>query len=242
MALSPLNSILIFCDQKGGFHGKKVRFFQKYRDFTRVVGGERMANRRKRRSRGLFGQVILTLIFFALIIYSITWLDQMNVETVEGRMRAVDGDSLVMGEKRMRLQGIDAPELSQSCTRNGQQWACGRASRTALRKLISAGGRDVKCSTQGRDQYDRLLVVCRAGETEINAAMVRQGWAVDYGGYGREEAAAQRDAVGIWQGTFEPPVEWRRANRGEASGGSASLIKRLSSWVSGRAIHGEPLK
>ena len=116
----------------------------------------------------------------------------------------------------MRLTGIDAPEIGQTCTKQGLEWACGRASRTALRNYLRR--RHVECKSSGTDQYDRWLVTCSVEGVEINSWIVTNGWAVDFGGYAREEGVARRNKAGIWQGEFENPQEWRRANRGDASG------------------------
>jgi endonuclease YncB( thermonuclease family) len=56
--------------------------------------------------------------------------------------------------------------------------------------------------------------VCRTESGELNAAMVRRGWAVDYtkyngGRYHSEEQEARRDQLGIWAGRFDMPEQWR---------------------------------
>ena len=56
------------------------------------------------------------------------------------------------------------------------------------------------------------------GPRELNAAMVRRGWAVDYtryshGAYRAEEAAARADGLGVWSGRFTLPEDWRRGAR-----------------------------
>jgi endonuclease YncB( thermonuclease family) len=46
---------------------------------------------------------------------------------LEGRAEIVDGDTLRIDGRTVRLQGIDAPETRQTCTdRSGQEWPCGR--------------------------------------------------------------------------------------------------------------------
>ncbi len=68
----------------------------------------------------------------------------------------------------------------------------------------------------------RGVATCNAGELEINAEMVRQGWAIAYryhsSAYTGEEAEARKAARGIWQGNFEDPAQWREANRGSLTG------------------------
>ncbi len=126
---------------------------------------------------------------------------------VAGNAVAADGDSLRIGGERIRLVGIDAPELDQVCFRNGTEWPCGRQSKDHLKRLVA--GATVVCLGEGRDRFDRVLGRCRVGEVDLNAAQVRAGWALAYGDYDLEEAEAERDRAGVWQGTFERPRDWR---------------------------------
>jgi endonuclease YncB( thermonuclease family) len=63
----------------------------------------------------------------ALTLLAFLWLIAAKLndhaETVRsGQFRAADGDSLNLGKERMRLCGIDTPELSQTCKRAGSAW------------------------------------------------------------------------------------------------------------------------
>lgn len=129
-----------------------------------------------------------------------------------GRFHAADGDSLAIGDERMRLKNIDAPELGQTCERDGRPWACGRQAKEGLQALVDA--RDAKCEGHERDRFKRLLVVCMAGGIDINAAMVRKGLAVAYGGYGSEEMQARAEKAGMWVGHFEMPRDVRDREHG----------------------------
>jgi endonuclease YncB( thermonuclease family) len=129
-------------------------------------------------------------------------------------VHVIDGDSLRTGTEEIRLVGIDAPELRQTC-RDGQgrEWSCGRAAKARLAELIAHG--DVACSPRGIDRYGRTLAVCSARNVpDIGEVMVREGYAVnfaiDYGGYPVAEREAQSARSGIWQGDFERPKDWRR--------------------------------
>jgi endonuclease YncB( thermonuclease family) len=126
---------------------------------------------------------------------------------ITGAAEVIDGDSLRISGVEMRLKGIDAPELSQTCTVSGRETACGREARTALRRLLQRGL--VTCIGDERDRYDRLLVVCRVRGAEINAVMVRDGHAVAFGHYEAEEAQARAAFAGLWAGEFERPRAWR---------------------------------
>lgn len=127
---------------------------------------------------------------------------------IVGSVHVVDGDSLTLAGKRLRLEGIDAPELGQICRNGGSQASCGRQARAHLRRLV--GGAPVQCDGWRTDRYDRLLVVCSARGVELNAAMVRDGWALAYGGYEAEEGEARIARRGLWALEFEQPADWRR--------------------------------
>ena len=75
-----------------------------------------------------------------------------------------------------------------------------------------------------RDRYGRLLGDCKSGGRDLNSAQVEAGWAVAYGDFENEEAAARTGKAGIWAGTFEKPQDWRERHEHEAAGrGHGSL-------------------
>ena len=127
-----------------------------------------------------------------------------------------DGDSLRSGNLRIRLFGIDAPELKQQCAdQNGVLWGCGVAAQRQLNGLIGTN-KDLQCSLRDVDRYGRLIMQCFNGATDIGAAMVRSGHALAYRHFSdlyiAEEEQAKTALKGIWRGTFSPPWEWRRQN------------------------------
>jgi endonuclease YncB( thermonuclease family) len=130
---------------------------------------------------------------------------------LEGRIHVVDGDSLRMGGTDIRLKGIDAPELRQTCRRSGRPYPCGQESRQALLRLVGDG--PVRCRVTGRDRYGRSLARCTMGEADLGAVLVQEGHALAYGGYVREEASARKRSAGLWSGEFERPDAWRRRQR-----------------------------
>lgn len=131
---------------------------------------------------------------------------------IVGFAKVVDGDTIVVNDMRIRLEGIDAPEAGQSCKRRLiGWWACGTEATAALAKLID--GERVRCAPYGLDKYSRTLGVCFLGEQDVNAWMVRQGhaWAfVKYStSYVKEEADARAQGLGIWQGEATPAWDYR---------------------------------
>ena len=128
-----------------------------------------------------------------------------------------DGDSMRAGKLRLRLHGIDAPEKKQTCsTHSGQSYACGQQATDWLKSHISPGQR-LSCVLFDTDRYRRLIVQCFKDDMDINQAMVRAGWALAYTRYSdsyvNAEQQAKADGIGLWQGTFTRPEEWRRKKR-----------------------------
>lgn len=152
--------------------------------------------------------VMLALLGFIGLIW---WQGELMEDERGGAARVIDGDSLEFSGEQVRLKGIDAPEGRQFCQRDGARWACGAAAAAALRKLI--GGHHVTCRGGEFDRYGRLLAYCDVEGVEINRQMVRDGWALSYGGaYLGEEQAAKAAKRGLWSGSFERPADWRRQN------------------------------
>jgi endonuclease YncB( thermonuclease family) len=133
-----------------------------------------------------------------------------------GPARIVDGDTIHIGKTKIRLHGIDAPETKQECYRvGGSPYRCGEAATDALRVIIGAD--PVRCDGGAYDRYKRLIAVCFAGTKDLNAEMVRQGWALAYRKYSTayvaEEANAKAKKLGLWRGQFVAPWDWRRGKR-----------------------------
>ncbi len=167
--------------------------------------------------------VVLALAAIVLIVLNLT--GQLHLPhlpgggggpALAGHPRVVDGDTLELDGTRIRLFGIDAPESAQSCERDGAAYACGQAAKHYLEQLI--GGQPVACRAKDRDRYGREVAICTVGTADINAAMVRAGWAVAYRQYSTAyvplEEEARQSRAGIWAGHFEPPSSWRREQHG----------------------------
>jgi endonuclease YncB( thermonuclease family) len=135
---------------------------------------------------------------------------------VSGWAVPIDGDTIEIAGERVRLHGIDAPESDQECTdATGATSRCGELATQALRALID--GQTVSCQQSDTDKYGRIVAVCRRGEVDLNATMVREGWAVAYVEYATdyvaEEAQAKRDRRGIWGGKFIVPAAYRKGGQ-----------------------------
>ncbi len=128
--------------------------------------------------------------------------------------RVSDGDSLRSGKLKIRLFGIDAPEIKQQCKdARGDDWPCGKAAKQALQNIVDSADA-LNCKLHDVDRYGRLIMQCFAGDTDIGAALVGNGHALAYRDYSTAYVSAETSAanakLGIWRGSFMPPWEWRR--------------------------------
>src|ERR1035437_5205894 len=99
-----------------------------------------------------------------IVIAFTAWLvfSPAHAFDLTGVPRIVDGDTLAIGSTKVRLQGIDAPETDQVCLNaNGDHWTCGIEARDQL--AVHIGGRDIRCSSNGIDAYQRTLGTCYLG-------------------------------------------------------------------------------
>lgn len=139
----------------------------------------------------------------------------LGVGSIDGQPRIIDGDSLEIGGQRIRLHGIDAPELVQTCLdRSGRPFPCGERAREALNEIVGMAA--LRCIRVGEDRFQRILARCRLPDgSDVGATLIRQGWAVAYHGDGGEEyraaeIEAARRRTGLWSGRFDRPEAWRR--------------------------------
>ena len=132
-----------------------------------------------------------------------------------GTATVIDGDSLTIGQAEIRLWGIDAVELYQTCQRGGKSWPCGQAGKQALTDKIA--GQSLTCQHKDIDRYGRVIAECYGNGESINAWLVRNGWALAYRRYSekfvRDETAAKAGVQGIWQSQFVEPWIWRQQKR-----------------------------
>ena len=133
---------------------------------------------------------------------------------IAGKPAIVDGDSLVIAGRLIRLYGIDAPESAQTCHAEGREWACGLEAGFALANLI--GTNWVVCIERARDREGQVFAVCHAGGVggpEVNAWLVSEGWALANRRQSLEyvdrERIAKAARKGLWRGAFTVPWEWR---------------------------------
>ena len=163
----------------------------------------------------------------SLILVVMLFLTQtLNSTEIYGSPRIIDGDTIHINNKKIRLEGIDAPEIKQQCKKpflkisaligfqSSKSYPCGV---TSKRKLIDKiDNTKIKCITSSKDRYKRYLATCYKEKINLNKWMVRYGHAVAYKKYSkdyvRDEEFAKENKLGLWEGSFTMPEKWRKLN------------------------------
>ena len=145
-------------------------------------------------------------------------------DTISGKAIVIDGDTIKINSKKVRLFGIDAPEKKQKCKKLflsiyilsfDKSYDCGILSTNKLKNKIKDN--IIICKSKGKDRYKRIIAECFKDKTNLNSWLVRNGYAVAYLKYSKKYLTAQnlakKENRGIWQGKFEMPWDWRKKNK-----------------------------
>ena len=159
-----------------------------------------------------------------LIIFFLA--QNLNSEEIYGNPKIIDGDTVHINSKKIRLEGIDAPEIRQQCQKVfleisvivgfnlKKDYPCGVISKEKLIDKINKS--QIKCVSSERDRYKRYLATCYKDKINLNKWMVRNGLAVAYKRYSkdylRDEIYAKENKLGLWKGSFIRPEKWRKLN------------------------------
>ena len=147
------------------------------------------------------------LIFSILFLFSSKCF--ADIQTI-----IIDGDTIRIGEERIRFSGIDAPEINQTCISEGVEVFCGKTSKILLVDKTSL--EQVKCISEGKDQYNRTLAECFVNGESLSRYLVRQGYAFAYRKYSKkfikDEDYAKEKKLGMWNMKFLFPWDYRRKN------------------------------
>lgn len=163
---------------------------------------------------------ILTVILLNLYLISSACAKNAASEVLRQEhktsIRVIDGDTLQLGVERIRLWGIDAPELHQKCYLQEKEIHCGQASKVALMSIIQSGS--LICSIKDIDRYKRMVSQCFVDGKDVAGLLVLSGWALDYpqyskGFYNDYQAEAKHENRGIWKLKYVTPSLWRKGVR-----------------------------
>ena len=168
---------------------------------------------------------LVILIIISSIFFILTYNDvrSENINKISGFAKVVDGDTIKINSKKIRLYGIDAPEKKQKCKKTyltisfmsfTKDYMCGEVSTQKLIKKINK--QKLNCNILDVDRYKRLIGECFKRNINLNSWMVSNGYAVAYRKYSKkyvsDEINAKKNKLGIWQGKFEMPWDYRRKN------------------------------
>ncbi len=162
-----------------------------------------------------------------LTLILIFFLNQtLHATEIYGAAKIIDGDTVHINKKKIRLEGIDAPEIKQKCKKPflkisifiglelNKDYLCGINSKEKLIDKIDNS--KIKCISSSKDRYKRYLATCYKDELNLNRWMVRNGFAVAYKRYSKDylkdEEYAKDNKLGIWEGSFVMPEKWRKLN------------------------------
>ena len=141
-------------------------------------------------------------------------LANMAAADLVGPVRVIDADTIDVGGERVRLYGIDAPEMDQTClTEQGVAFQCGVWARDKVAARF--GFRMARCTVQDVDQYQRSVATCDVGGADMGRVLVQEGWAFAYRKFAMdydldEKGAAIRDA-GLHALRVQSPAQFRVA-------------------------------
>ena len=146
------------------------------------------------------------------IVLIATFILLITQNVSSNTVHVIDGDTIKIGDKKIRFSGIDAPELNQYCFKNGKKILCGVLAKKALIKKI--GNKVPKCVIEGKDIYKRILAECFINEKSLSKFLVRNGYAFAYRKYSKkfiqDEEVARKNKLGLWSMKFDYPWEFRK--------------------------------
>ena len=142
-------------------------------------------------------------------------INPLDYPSVTGKARVITGSLLKVQGITVKLFGIAAPDLRQTCAdKHGSGYYCGRAAATWLRNWL--GDQDVTCHILGDVIRNRATGACFTDEYKYDVAAVvtNAGWAVAYvkntDVYVPYEQQAAEKHRGLWEGEFYKPWDWEK--------------------------------
>ena len=145
--------------------------------------------------------------------------DRPAMADMAGTPRVVDGDTIELEGETIRLYGVDAPELGQTCLIKERPYDCGMVARTALLDLTA--GVAVTCNVVSRNPGaatgDGRPGRCYAQGYDLSEGMAYTGWALALRQVSERyvvfEDQARNAGRGLWKGHFVMPWAWRGGAR-----------------------------
>ena len=157
-------------------------------------------------------------LFLLLASAAVTATTPVAGAELRGTPRVLAGDLIELQGRRLRLDGIDAPEPGQRCALEARLYDCGEVARTALLDLTA--GTEVRCRPLGPGPAGSTMARCTAAGYDLSEGMVYTGWALAAAErYSAVQEQAQRAKHGLWRGRFVAPWDWSAGKRLPEEGG-----------------------
>ena len=149
-----------------------------------------------------------------LIFYFFSSIFFLTNNLFASHVTVVDGDTIKLGDVKIRFSGIDAPEINQTCVANEGKVACGKISRDIL--ITKVTNNKISCTDEGKDFYGRVLGECFVNGESLSRYLVREGFAFAYRKYSdkfiSDEEYAKSNRLGMWSMKFQYPWDYRKSN------------------------------
>ena len=148
------------------------------------------------------------------ILLSLSSLFLFSNNLFASHVTVIDGDTIRLGDVKIRFSGIDAPEINQTCVASEGKVACGKISRDLLIEKVT--NNKISCTDEGKDFYGRVLGECFVNGESLSAYLVREGFAFAYRKYSNkyieDEEFAKFNKLGMWSMEFQYPWDYRKNN------------------------------
>ena len=148
------------------------------------------------------------------ILCSLFSLFLLSNNLFASHVTVIDGDTIRLGDVKIRFSGIDAPEINQTCVASEGKVACGKISRDLLIEKVT--NNKISCTDEGKDFYGRVLGECFVNGESLSSYLVREGFAFAYRKYSNkyieDEEYAKFNKLGMWSMEFQYPWDYRKNN------------------------------
>ena len=148
------------------------------------------------------------------ILCSLSSLFLFSNNLFASHVTVIDGDTIRLGDVKIRFSGIDAPEINQTCVASEGKVACGKISRDLLIEKVT--NNKISCTDEGKDFYGRVLGECFVNGESLSSYLVRKGFAFAYRKYSNkyieDEEYAKFNKLGMWSMEFQYPWDYRKNN------------------------------
>ena len=131
-----------------------------------------------------------------------------------GNATATESAIIILNDRRVMLYGLESMHPPQRCSIGGEAWECWAAAVRQLQTYLAES--EVTCTpVEPPDFLGRVLALCDQNGESLNERYVRSGFALaieaEVPEYAEAEAAARAEGIGLWQGAFQEPADFRES-------------------------------